>query len=114
MSQSRAPGMHCEDLGGKHQGGNMNGQQRSGAPALYNSGFTFGPRGILLCVLASTANVTIIGLQHGRTEVVGSSKKCLNMDRPGAGIMEAVDRQVTTVFTVQPSFHHRHSTNRES
>ena len=27
--------------------------------------------------------------------------------------MEA-DRQVTTVFTVQPSFHHRHSTNRVS
>ena len=26
--------------------------------------------------------------------------------------MEADDRQVTTVFTVQPSFHHRHSTNR--
>ena len=33
---------------------------------------------------------------------------------PGAGIMEADDRQVTTVFTVQPSFHHRHSTNRVS
>ena len=31
--------------------------------------------------------------------------------RSGAGIMEADDRQVTTVFTVQPSFHHRHSTN---
>ena len=30
---------------------------------------------------------------------------------PGAGIMEADDRQVTTVFTVQPSFHRRHSTN---
>ena len=35
-------------------------------------------------------------------------------DRSGAGIMEADDRQVTTVFTVQPSFHHRHSTNRVS
>ena len=34
--------------------------------------------------------------------------------RPGAGIMEADDRQVTTVFTVQPSFHHRHSTHRVS
>ena len=34
--------------------------------------------------------------------------------RSGAGIMEADDRQVTTVFTVQPSFHHRHSTNRVS
>ena len=32
----------------------------------------------------------------------------------GAGIMEADDRQVTTVFTVQPSFRHRHSTNRVS
>ena len=30
----------------------------------------------------------------------------------GAGITEADDRQVTTVFTVLPSFHHRHSTNR--
>ena len=30
----------------------------------------------------------------------------------GAGIMEADDCQVTTVFTVQPSFYHRHSTNR--
>ena len=29
----------------------------------------------------------------------------------GAGIMEADDRQVTTVFTVQPSVHYRHSTN---
>ena len=33
---------------------------------------------------------------------------------PGAGIMEADDRQVTTVFTVQPSFHHRYPTNWES
>ena len=31
---------------------------------------------------------------------------------PGAGIKEADDLQVTTVFTVQPSFHHRHQTNR--
>ena len=33
---------------------------------------------------------------------------------PGAGIKEADDRQVTTVFTVQPSFHHRSSTKRVS
>ena len=33
------------------------------------------------------------------------------LDHPGARIMEADDCQVTTVFTVQPSFHHRHSTN---
>ena len=32
----------------------------------------------------------------------------------GAGITEADDRQVTTVFTVQPSLYHRHSTNRVS
>ena len=32
----------------------------------------------------------------------------------GAGIMEAGDRQATTVFTVQPSFQHRHSTHRVS
>ena len=32
----------------------------------------------------------------------------------GAGITEADDRQVTTVFTVQASCHHRHSTNRVS
>ena len=38
----------------------------------------------------------------------------LKTGTPGAGIMEADDRQVTTVFTVQPSFHHRHSTNRVS
>ena len=30
---------------------------------------------------------------------------------PEAGIMEADDREVITVFTVQPSFHHRHPTN---
>ena len=38
----------------------------------------------------------------------------LSPHRPGACIMEADDRQVTTVFTVQTSFHHRHSTNRVS
>ena len=31
-------------------------------------------------------------------------------ESPGAGIMEADDRQVTTVFTVQSSFNHEHST----
>ena len=30
--------------------------------------------------------------------------------RSGAGIMQADYRQVTTVFAVQPSFHHRHWT----
>ena len=33
---------------------------------------------------------------------------------PGTGIMEVDDRQVTRVFTVQPSFQHPHSTNRVS
>ena len=33
---------------------------------------------------------------------------------PGVGIMEADDHQVTTVFTIQPSFHYRHSTNQVS
>ena len=33
---------------------------------------------------------------------------------PGASIMGADDCQVTTVFTVQPSFHHWHSTNQAS
>ena len=36
------------------------------------------------------------------------------LKRAGAGIMEAGDSQVTTIFTVQPSFHPRHSTNRVS
>ena len=42
---------------------------------------------------------------------------CLSMSHllsvAGTGIMEADDHQVTTVFTIQPSFHHRHSTNQE-
>ena len=42
-------------------------------------------------------------------------QRCLHLNSsPGAGIMEADDRQVTTVFTVQLSFYHRHSTNRVS
>ena len=32
----------------------------------------------------------------------------------GAVIIEADDHHVTTVFTIQPSFHHRHSRNRVS
>ena len=43
-----------------------------------------------------------------------NNKENYEVSSSGAGIMEADDRQVTTVFTVQPSFHHRHSTNRES
>ena len=36
------------------------------------------------------------------------------LETSGTGIIEADDSQVTTVFIVQPSFHHRHSTNRVS
>ena len=42
------------------------------------------------------------------------SEQIDSLSWPGAGIMEADDRQVTTVFTVQQSVHHRHSTNRVS
>ena len=38
----------------------------------------------------------------------------LTCQASGAGTMEADDHQVATVFTVQPSFHHQHSTNRVS
>ena len=41
-------------------------------------------------------------------------KDTVKVATPGAGIMEANDHQVTTVFTVQPSFHYWHSTNRVS
>ena len=50
-------------------------------------------------------------LHLGKAEVLRRARNFLDMDRPGAGIMEADDRQVTTVFTVQPSFHHPYSTN---
>ena len=49
-------------------------------------------------------------LEHFRVFLIGVVLQL----RPGAGIMEADDRQVTTAFTVQRSFHHRHSTNRAS
>ena len=52
-----------------------------------------------------TSVVLFWGRYHG-----GRPVSCCS----GAGIMEADNRQVTTVFTVQPSFHHRHSTNRAS
>ena len=50
----------------------------------------------------------------GSGQFVSKTGVHLESGRPGAGIMEADDRQVTTVFTVQPSFHHRHSTKRVS
>ena len=47
--------------------------------------------------------------------VQGSIPAVLSLrSRSGVDIMEADDRQVTTVFTVQLSFQHQHSTNRVS
>ena len=53
-------------------------------------------------------------LEKQTEEEEGSSGADRNWHKAGAGIMEADDCQVTTVFTVQPSFHHRHSTDRVS
>ena len=53
-------------------------------------------------------NVTI--KSRRLTDDLKSNKDPSLLIRSGAGIMEADDRQVTTVFTVQPSFHHRHCT----
>ena len=61
--------------------------------------------------------MTIVGLAVALTVSVltKSGERLYSMDTiSGTSIMEADDRQVTTVFTVQPSFHHRHSTNRVS
>ena len=49
-----------------------------------------------------------------RIEVLRGLRNFLNIGRPGTGIMETDDRQVTTVFTVHPSLHHGHTTNRVS
>ena len=53
--------------------------------------------------------LAITGLHHKGLDV---TRSVLGLGWLGAGIMEADDRQVTTDFTVQPSFHHQHSTNR--
>ena len=74
----------------------------------------------------SEASTTVLEKKNrseASTTVLEKKKKKIPRSEPrvdsrevgaGAGIMEADDRQVTTVFTVQPSFHHRHSTNRVS
>ena len=49
----------------------------------------------------------------GRISLFGAQLAVLKHLGP-VSCIEADDRQVTTVFTVQPSFHHRHSTNRVS
>ena len=63
----------------------------------------------------SQSEVFLPGMLKRREEETALQKGyplcCLRGPRPGAGIMEVDDRQVTTV---QPSFHHRHSTNRVS
>ena len=48
--------------------------------------------------------VKVTGMNHPRKR---NTRK--RESGAGAGIMEADDRPVTTVFIVQPSFHHRHS-----
>ena len=55
-----------------------------------------------------------INCQVGQLWSAALGNPCTAAYGPGAGIMEAADRQVTTVFTVQPSFHNRHSTSRTS
>ena len=63
--------------------------------------------------LASKADFTAC-LKTGWSELLRGLRHTLGKDSLGSGIKEAYDRQVTTVFTVQPSFHHRHSTKRVS
>ena len=67
----------------------------------------------LLFGLSHTSDVRF-GIPVATLSGVWRYRISARIGRPGAGIMEADDRQVTTVFTVQPSFHHRHSTNRVS
>ena len=54
----------------------------------------------------STSFMSLVQLDKVKTPWVRQGLKS------GVGIMEANNRQVTTAFTVQPSFHHQHSTNR--
>ena len=64
----------------------------------------------LPCVPVDLKGLEGINEKEGKTGNKKKNKKKIE-DISGAGIMAADDRQVTTVFTVQPSFHHRHSTN---
>ena len=81
-----------------------------------------------LCTHSPLGSVIAKKVPVGVRACVGSVHKCVcqcggdTSDQvieeyasgPGTGVMEADDRQVTTVFTVQPLFHHRHSTDRVS
>ena len=69
---------------------------------------------LLLLLPLSSHPGKSIGLVVGNLCLLGANRaqRRGHIERcPGAGIMEADDRQVTSVFTVQPSFHQRHSTN---
>ena len=65
---------------------------------------------------AAQGNLSSADIAQNCSYSEGREKDCRGSSphQPGPGIMESDDRQVTTVFTVQPSFHHRHSTNRVS
>ena len=56
-------------------------------------------------------SLLLVNCSANKIELKLNASWALSQLTSGAGIMEADDRQVTTVFTVQPSFHHRLSTN---
>ena len=61
-----------------------------------------------------TLKLVALGLNMGSNPWLGVSQSKEPHGSPGAGVMEADDCQVMTVFTVQRSFHHWHSTNQLS
>ena len=83
------------------------GKEDTGAPAettddeLHKMPPTKAPKIQALSEIRTLIPPLVTGVLVGKAESI-----------PGASIMEADDRQVTTFFTVQPSFHHTHSTNR--
>ena len=89
----------------------------AGAPLLILQPASSTPRGSQLTHVRKCTVVTIFRGVKKKENTPPPSRKtrvlCTPWLRPGGGIMEADDRQVT-VFTVQPSFQHRHSTNRVS
>ena len=82
--------------------------------------FQMGDKELLLCFSMATRQCTnppgMASARHWSflSSTTPTSSKSTTYVRPGAGIIEADDRHVTTVFTVQSSFHHRHSKNRVS
>ena len=74
-------------------------------------------------IFSKTAPLTTLGYPYlSHMPIAPGGAQAINDPSPthsalgsyGAGIMEADDRQVITVLAVQPSFQHRHSTNRVS